>query len=68
MADKYRVSSTHPEDLADGRVLGAGEQITDLDASDPHNKRLIDDGRLVKIATAKKRSAKPTTNPQEASA
>lgn len=46
---KYTLISDHAEDLADGRVLGPGEEA-DLDEEaikDPHNKRLIEEGKLI---------------------
>jgi hypothetical protein len=48
----YRHVGMHPEDTAEGAVLAPGESTESLnsfDASDPHNKRLIDDGVLIKI-------------------
>lgn len=55
MSDEYRVTSSHPEDLADGRVVGPGEVVSDVDISIPHNQRLLDDGAIVKIQVAKKK-------------
>lgn len=49
-----------PQDLADGKVLAPGETV-DLSAEqakEPHNKRLIDEGALVK-PSAKKQSDDP---------
>lgn len=43
--------STHPEDLADGRLVGPGQQIDNIDLDQPHNARLVVDGRLVVLAS-----------------
>lgn len=59
--DRYKVTSRHPEDLADGRVVGPGEVVDGLKADDPHNKRLLDEGKLVKLETKSKSPAKETT-------
>lgn len=49
MPQKYVVSSTHAEDLASGRVVANGEEITlkDDEIKEPHNAALIDRGVLV---------------------
>lgn len=59
MAD-YLVSSTHPEDLASGRVVEPGE-IVEVDVKDSHNRRLVDDGRLILIPAKRKRKAQGGT-------
>jgi hypothetical protein len=64
-SDKYRVSSTHAEDLADGRLLEPGETAKDVDEKDPHNKRLINDGKLVKIGSSKSGSTSDETTSEE---
>lgn len=46
---RYRLSSTHPEDLACGAVLAPGEITSKADAKDPHDKRLIEEGKLIEI-------------------
>lgn len=46
---KFKCVSTHPEDLADGRILAPGE-YADLDdeaQKDPHNQRLIEEDILI---------------------
>lgn len=59
MSDTYRVTSTHAENLADGRMVGPGEEV-EVDARDPHNKQLIEDGKLTAVAdeTPKRSSSK----------
>lgn len=41
--------------LASGRPLRPGQRfkLTDKDAKDPHNKRLIDEGQLLKVPDKK---------------
>jgi hypothetical protein len=45
----YKMVGDHPEDLADGRVLGPGEvaELSEEDLEDPHNQRLVDEGLLI---------------------
>lgn len=55
---RFKNDGPAPQDLADGKVLAPGE-VADLSAEqqkEPHNQRLIDDGRLVKT------TAKPKEN------
>lgn len=40
-------TATHPVDLADGRVLGPGEEAEDVDTSAPHVRNLVLDGHLL---------------------
>jgi len=57
----YRHVGTHPEDTAEGAVLAPGESTEDLDKfdpSDPHNKRLIDEGIFVEIEEPKEPKGK----------
>lgn len=49
MAQRYRASSAHPEDLACGQVVAPGEATSRVNEKDPHDKRLIDEGRLVPL-------------------
>jgi hypothetical protein len=42
----YRATGPVPVDTADGRVLGPGDTVEDLDHTDPHNARLIQAGFL----------------------
>lgn len=49
----YTNVGTHPEDVADGRIVGPGNQVS-IDATDPHNKRLITDGILIEVPKAGK--------------
>lgn len=46
---KFRCTSTHAEDLADGRVVGVGEEVDDVDMTEPHNQRLLNEGKLVEV-------------------
>jgi hypothetical protein len=55
---KYKMVGDHPEDLADGRVLGPGEEA-DLDkdaVGDPHNQRLIEEGLLIEAESGEEKS------------
>lgn len=52
MSKTLRVSSTHAEHLGDGRMAEPGEVLHDVDESDPHNKVLLQEGRLVRVAEA----------------
>lgn len=48
----YRYVGRAPQDLTGGRVLASGEYVT-LDkeaANDEHNKRLIEEGLLMKVS------------------
>jgi hypothetical protein len=63
MASRFRVSSVHPEDLACGLVLAPGEVSSRVKPSDPHDKRLIEKGRLVELPA--KRSVPPKENEKE---
>jgi hypothetical protein len=46
----FTVASKHPEDLASGRTVAPGEKVPTgaVDLKDPHDKRLVDEGVLVK--------------------
>jgi hypothetical protein len=46
---RYRVDSTHPEDIACGQVVAPGEVTSNVQQQDPHDKRLIEEGRLVAL-------------------
>ena len=58
---KYQNVEIHPEDLADGRVLGRDERvsISPEEAGHPHNKELIDRGSLVPVADSGEEAPKP---------
>jgi hypothetical protein len=48
----YRHVGRHVEDTAEGATLAPGDSTEDLvnfDPENPHNKRLIEDGVLIKI-------------------
>lgn len=53
--EMYKLVGGHAEDLADGRVLEPGQQapLTSAEADDAHNRRLLDEGLLVKVAAEK---------------
>lgn len=55
---KFRVVSGHPEDLEDGRLIGAGEtfELTAEQADHPHNKAKIEEGNFLEVHEAKKTS------------
>ena len=44
---EYVNVSNHAIDLADGRTVGAGERISNLDLSEPHNQAYVDQKVLV---------------------
>lgn len=51
---RYRNVSGHPEDLADGRIVGAGEfcELTAEQAKDPFYKDKIDEGHFIEAPAA----------------
>lgn len=63
----YRVMSGHVENLHNGRMVGPGEDVTGVNPRHPHDKRLIDNGVLVKRASksARKSGAKTAAEPQK---
>lgn len=52
---KLRSISNHVEDLADGSIVAPGETVslTEKQLSEPHNKRLVDEGLLIEAAEEK---------------
>lgn len=46
---EYKWVGTHPQDLADGRMLAPGETVvlSEEDVRDPHNESLLADGALI---------------------
>jgi hypothetical protein len=46
---RYRVDSTHPEDIVCGQVVAPGEVTPNVKQQDAHDKRLIEEGRLVAL-------------------
>jgi len=50
MAQRYRVTWPRPVDLACGQMAGPGVETSRVKASDPHDKNLIDEGRLVPLS------------------
>lgn len=46
---RFRVSSAHPEDLASGATFAPGETAVGVNPKDPHDARLIEEGRLVPL-------------------
>lgn len=62
----YRHIGSHPEDTAEGAVLGPGEStevLKDFDPTNPFNKRLIDEGVLIPIE--EKQSSRSPDNGKE---
>lgn len=57
MSDEYRLSSTHAEDLEDGRVVAPGQVVSGVDPEKPHNRRLIEEGKLVRPTPIEKPKA-----------
>lgn len=51
----YRLVGVHAENTAEGAMLAPGDYTEDLpafDPKDPHNKRMIDEGLLMRITDA----------------
>jgi hypothetical protein len=55
---RYRVSSSHAEDIASGAVFAPGETAVGVNPDNPHDKELIDRGVLVEITRPSKPKAK----------
>ena len=49
---EYRYVGRAPQDLSGGRILTMGEYVTlgKDEADDPHNARLIEEGKLMKVS------------------
>lgn len=45
-----KCTSDHAEDLADGRTVAPGEIIEGVETKEAHNKRLINEGRLLRLS------------------
>lgn len=54
---RYRCASRHVEDLSDGRTVAPGEAI-ELDAKEDHDRRLVEEGKLLPIEEAPKSRSK----------
>jgi len=64
---RYRVASTHAEDLASGATFEPGAVCVGVNEKDPHDQRLIEEGRLVPLRAKRPAAAKPkTTDTEEA--
>lgn len=50
--DKYKFVGLRPDELTGGRPLAPGDVVTKVDDKDPHNRRLIEAGKLVKMVKA----------------
>ena len=48
---EFKLVGDHPEDLADGQMLAPGEtaKLSKEDEEDPHNLRLIEEGKLIDV-------------------
>lgn len=44
--------SDHVEDLADGLSVAPGEIAYEVDTTEPHNTRLLDEGRIIRVNEA----------------
>lgn len=55
---RYRVSSSHPEDIASGAVFAPGELAVGVDAENPYDKAKIEAGVLVETTSPAKRTPK----------
>ena len=53
---RYRVASTHPEDIAAGAVFGPGELAVRVDPKNPYDKAKIEAGILVPVSAPKKKT------------
>jgi hypothetical protein len=51
MSPTFRVRSTHPVDIACGQMVGPGESTPNVDPKQSHDKRLIEEGTLVELAS-----------------
>jgi len=58
---RFRVASTHAEDLASGATFEPGAVCVGVDEKDPHDQRLIEEGRLV-LVSGKRSAARSKTN------
>lgn len=52
MGDTIRCVSDHAEDLSDGRVAAVGEFYHDVDLKHPTQKRLLKEGRIIRVPEA----------------
>ena len=59
---RYRVSSSHAEDIASGAVFAPGETAVGVDPENPFDKAKIEAGVLVEI----KRRSKPKSKEEDA--
>lgn len=59
----YRVVSSHPEALVDGRTVAAGERVSDADAK--KNLRLIERGVLVKEEAERRKPTVKSPAPEQ---
>jgi len=66
---EYRFVGRHAETLGDGRTVGPGDTVGDVDPNDPINQRLIEAGLLVQAgAAAGPRGRRQGSNDEEARA
>jgi hypothetical protein len=63
MAQRYRVTWPRPVDLACGQMVASGAVTKRVKPSDPHDKWLIDEGRLVLLPP--KRQPRKSTKQEE---
>lgn len=64
---EHKLVGNHPEDLADGRVLGPGEvaELSKEDLKDPHNQRLIEEELLIPTEEAKTTSGRTSKQKED---
>lgn len=71
---KYRVNSSHEIDLADGKVVSPGDNVSlnEKESQELHNMGLIQDGTLVQVESASEEpqlaapeKAKPATKKED---
>lgn len=65
--EDYKVVSDHAEDLADGRVLAPGEvvKLSKEDLEDPHNQRLLEEGKLLDVKANLREDSKNTEGKED---
>lgn len=61
---EYKCISDHAEDLSGGQIVAPGESVklTEKEVEDPHNARLIEEGKLI---PTKQESDKGGSKPAE---
>lgn len=63
---RFRVASSHAEDIASGATFEPGATCVGVNEKDPHDKRLIEEGRLVLLGGEPAASKSKSTDTEEA--